>query len=139
RLQTEQQTGVEVKFLVNDKHFPPGFRPAFALKDGYLLLASSPQAIRRFGQAKTDPTKVPAAGPWLRLSLREIARFLKDRASVLAEPVAEKNGISKEEAVRRLDRLAASCQLFDRLELSRQVQSDRFSWLLHLRTAPPLK
>ena len=47
-LKKEMQDGVEVHYFVNDQRFPPGFRPAFAAKDGYLLLASSPEAVRRF-------------------------------------------------------------------------------------------
>ena len=43
---------VEIKYLANDKAYPPGLQPAFALKGGYLVLASSPEAIRRF----TPPT-----------------------------------------------------------------------------------
>ena len=30
---------------MNDKVFPPGFRPSFAVVKGYLVLATSPEAI----------------------------------------------------------------------------------------------
>src|SRR5262249_26548574 len=39
------QNGIEIQYLANDKVFPSGLQPAFALKEGYLLLASSPEAI----------------------------------------------------------------------------------------------
>ena len=47
-LHTEMQDKVEVKYFVEDKNLPVGFRPAFAMKDGYLVVASSPAAIRLF-------------------------------------------------------------------------------------------
>ncbi len=56
-LESEDGT-TTITSLVNDKLFPAGCRPSFALKGGYLLLASNPDAIRRF----TPPTAAPMAG-----------------------------------------------------------------------------
>src|SRR5207253_2453506 len=48
RLQTAMQGKVEVKYLTSDKFFPAGLQPACALKDGFLIFATSPDAIADF-------------------------------------------------------------------------------------------
>jgi hypothetical protein len=54
-LKTETVAVGTITSLVNEKGFPPGFQPSFALTGGYFVLASSPDAIRRF----TPPVAVP--------------------------------------------------------------------------------
>jgi hypothetical protein len=56
-LHRETRDGCTLTYLTNDREFPKGLRPAFALKEGYLLLGSSPEAIGRF---RAGP--LPAAG-----------------------------------------------------------------------------
>jgi hypothetical protein len=141
RLRTVLQDQVEVKYLVNEEKFPPGFQPAFALKEGYLVLASSPAAIRRLRPATQAPNKEPTAAefPLLRLSVPEVSRYLKDRRAPLLDHVAEKNRISSEEAGQRLDGLLAALQLFDRVELGERADTDRVILTLRVRTTVPLK
>lgn len=50
-----QDGDVTITSLVNDKGFPPGVRPSFAMKGGYLVVAGDPDAIRRFRPPTTDP------------------------------------------------------------------------------------
>jgi hypothetical protein len=140
-LKTVTQDKVEVKYLANDRGFPPGLQPAFAFKSGYLVLASSPAALRRFNPPASAGSAITPGGevPLVRLSVRELCRFLKDRRQMLAVPVAEKHKLSREEAGLRLDRLVSSLQLFDRLELSRRVTPGQVTLVLRLRTAQPLK
>lgn len=57
----DDATGVEVTSLVNEKGFPPGFRPSFALTRGYLVLATSPDAVKKFRPPAADAA--PKAGP----------------------------------------------------------------------------
>lgn len=138
-LKDDLQDKVQVKYLTNDKLFPPGMRPAFAFKEGYLLLASSPEAIKRFQPAKpsgtsSDRNEVPV----MRASLGELARFIKDRRSALAAAISAQNKITEEEAGLRLDNLAMSLQLFDRLDLLQHFSTNQASLILRLRTAFPL-
>jgi hypothetical protein len=135
------QGGVEVQYLSNVKSFPPGLQPAAALKDGYLVLASSPEAIRGFhARSSAEVPATPAAEvPVLRFSALELRRYLQGRREVLAAHVAEKEHISKEEAGRRLDRLVAGLQPFDRLDLSQRSAPGQFSLILRVRTAQPLR
>src|SRR5262249_16622093 len=48
QLKNTVQDKVEITYLANDKLFPRGVQPAFTLKDGYLIVASSPAAIAGF-------------------------------------------------------------------------------------------
>src|SRR5207253_7839933 len=48
RLKTVAQGPVDVRVIDGATFLPSGFRPAFAWKDGYLIFASSPDAIQRF-------------------------------------------------------------------------------------------
>jgi hypothetical protein len=63
-LRKDKDGDTTITVLVNDKGFPPGFRPAFAVKGGYLIVASDPDAIRRFrpptGEPKPDGEVVMA-------------------------------------------------------------------------------
>jgi hypothetical protein len=133
-LKTTFQDKVEVKYLKNDKAFPPGFRPAFALKEGYLVVASSPEAVRTFGKGGQKEPEGKSV-PLLRMSLGEWARFLKGRREPLVKHLAQKDDISREEAGRRLDGLLWGLSLFDRLELSQQTGDGLATWTLLLGPA----
>lgn len=129
---------VEVRYFVQDRLFPPGFQPAFAMKDGYLVLASSPEAIRRFG---------PTAGgafssgefPLLRISFQALRGYLKERREPLLDYVVEKKQLTREEAARRLDGLLAGLQLFDRLELTQRTSAGQVTLALRARPAQPFR
>src|SRR5262249_17824788 len=128
----------EVKYFVNDQLFPPGLQPAYALNDGYLVLASSPDAVRRF--ATTSPTRRPATEefPLLRMSLKELRQFVQDRREPLGQAIADKNQISKEDAAARLDALVVGLQLCDRLELVQRAGAGQTLLTLRFQTVKPL-
>ena len=56
---------VKVRHVQGDRTFPPGIQPAFALKAGYLVLASAPEEVRRFkvGPGIADGAGVPLDAP----------------------------------------------------------------------------
>ncbi len=137
---------MEGSYLANDKEFPPGFQPTFALKEGFLVLASSPAAIRRFelrpatargGEAPAEPRDIPL----FRMSLRDIAKYLSAHESALAEHIAKKNQghpVSKEEIAHKLADLTQICQLFNRIELVQRSDSGKLTLALRIQTAIPL-
>jgi hypothetical protein len=139
-LRSVMQDKTEVKYLENERGFPPGLRPAFALQNGYLVLASSPEAVRRFGAA-AEGAGAPASGdvPLLRISFKDLRRFVQERHAPLAQEIAEKNHLSKEDAVKRLDGLLLGLQPLDRLELSQRAADGQVTFTLRVRTALPLK
>jgi hypothetical protein len=132
-----RQDRTEVRYLAGEGAFPPGVQPAYALKDGYLVFASSPEAVRRFGPASSS--KSSGEVPLLRLSARGLREYLAERREALVPLAAEKHGLSKEEAGRRLDGLVAGLRLLDRVEISQSSEAGRLSLTLRLQTAQPLK
>lgn len=137
-LKTMTQDKVEVKYLGSERGQAAGLQPAFALKDGYLVLASVPEAVGRFQLVERE---LPKGGdiPLLRVSIKEIRRFAKDRLDDLSSHVAEKHELSKDEARQRLEKVLATAELFDRLDLSRRTAPGRVTIALQLRTAAALR
>jgi hypothetical protein len=132
---------VEVRHLIGEKAFPPGLQPAFAYKDGYLLVASSPQAIRSFG-ANGPPHPVGASAreiPLLRLSFAALGQFLKDRQAALTPYLAEKSRLAPGEVARKIQNLIDGIALFDRLDLAHYSAHNQHSVVLRIRTSQPLR
>jgi hypothetical protein len=136
-LKSVKQDKVEVRFLTGGD-LPLGLEPAFALDNGYLVLASSPEAIRRFHAV--SPAKLDAADvPLLRMSFKAVRDYLKERRDPIVAAVAEKNQIDKQEAAKKLDGLLAVLQWVDRLDLSQQSETGQVTFTLRLQTALPLR
>jgi hypothetical protein len=136
-LKTMQQDKLEVKYFVNDKRFPPGFQPAYAIKEGYLLLASSPESVRSFKiGARSDAGEET---PLLRASLTALRSYLKDRREPLVNYLAEKNQLKPEEVVRRLEGLRLGLQFFDRVELVQRSTPEQFTLTWRVKTSAPLR
>jgi hypothetical protein len=138
-LKTEHQDEVEVKYLAGDS-LPAGLNPAFALKDGYLVLASSPEAVRRFGRPAAEvPRDAGGPFPLLRLSLGELRRYVQERREPLAQATAEKNGMTPEEAEKRLNGLLLGLQFFDRAEVSHAAGDGQITLTLRLQPSRPFR
>jgi hypothetical protein len=134
RLKTVMQGDVEVKYLVNGKLFPVGFQPAFALKDGYLVVATSPRAVKAFAKVKTAAVSGGEV-PVLRVSLSGWAAFLNERREALTGFLAAKNGVSRSRAARHVQGLVWVLGLFDRLELTQKTGNGLAAWTLTLYPA----
>jgi hypothetical protein len=138
QLKTVKQDKVEVKYLENDQAFPPGFKPAFAVKDGYLLLTSAPEAVRAFSK-RSSAAPASSEVPLLRVSLREWGRFLKARRQPFTRYVADKDRTARDKAGKRLDGLLWALDLFERLELSQRTGDGLATWTLRLWPAESAK
>jgi hypothetical protein len=138
RLRTVQQDGVEVRFLAADQGLPPGLQPAFAWKEGFLVLASSPEAVRRFHAPKTEPP--PAAEvPLVRVALQGWAGYLRAYREPVAAFLADAHGQSLGEVHAKLDGLMASLEPFDVVELTQRTGPGRATLTLRLRTTARLQ
>jgi hypothetical protein len=126
----------EVRYLTGGS-FPPGWRPALALKGGYLVLASSPEAARRFAAPAAGAAPAGPA-PLLRVSFKGWRDYVKGRREGLAAALAGRDKVSPEEARRRLDTLHAGLGLLDRLEVLQGARAGQVTFSLRLRTAQPL-
>jgi hypothetical protein len=128
----------EVKYFSNDKTLPPGVQPAFAFKDGYLLVASSPDAIGRLN-LKAAPTEKQTEAPIFRLSLKHLRNYLTERREAVVATLAEQHHVPADEAGRRLDGLLLGLQFFDTVELVQRPEANQAVVTLRIRPARPLR
>jgi hypothetical protein len=122
QLKTVMQDKVEVKYLTDAKLFPPGFQPAFALKDGFLLFATSPEGIEQFRKHDGKPVVRAGETPMVRVSTRELAKLLQQRREHITQKVPEKN----------LENVVSLLSLFENLTLSQRSEPGQASWSIRL-------
>jgi hypothetical protein len=117
-----QDGKVRIKYLVQEQAFPPGFQPAYALKDGYLVIASTPAAIQRF-EAKAATENSPAAEiPLVRMSLRQWDAYLQKSQAPLVKFLAAKNQAPEADLNQQFDKLRMVLELLDKVEIVHQTQ-----------------
>jgi len=133
RLESVVQDKIEISYLSSGKVFPTGLQPAVALKEGYLVLASTPEAIRLF-HAQEKTAEAGSTVPLLRLSVPELGRFLQARREALSGLLAERNHISSEAAQQWFDKLQRSLALFDGLEVTQRADAGQILLTVRLRT-----
>lgn len=126
-LRTTLQNGVRVRALIGEGVFPPGVQPCFALKEGYLVLATSPGELTRVRAAKTEGT-----APMLRMSLKRWRDYLQEKRDPLTTMLMTRENLTKEKALGKIEDLRSSLELFDRLELKVQTSPGLATFNLHL-------
>jgi len=137
-IKNEMQDKVDVRFLVSDKLFPVGVRPAYALKAGYLLFTSSPEVVNRF---EPKPAKEAPAGDALlmRASLVTLHGYLKERRETIAAFMVERHQVTKEEAGQRIDAWLAGLQFFQSVEMSQRSGPNHAVLTFRIKTTQPLR
>jgi hypothetical protein len=139
-LKTAEVDKQEVHYLSSAGGLPEGVRPACTLGNGYLVLSSSLDVLRRFLQ--TPPAPAPLAdapAPLVRISVKDWRSYLKDRHDAIAQFLAKKNRLSLGAAAQQLDNLLANLQFIDRLELRQRSAPGQVIFTLAVQTAQPLK
>jgi hypothetical protein len=136
-LRSQILDGTEIRYFANDKEFPPGFRPAFACRGGYLVVGSSPAAIGRL--ALRPSGQVSANSPFLKLLFPPLLAYLRERQEVLATYHGAHDGVNKAEALAGLERLTGVLELFDRLDVSSQSVPNGLAWSMRLKLVAPLR
>lgn len=131
RLQTMKQGTVEVRYLTSDKLFPLGFQPACALKDGFLIFATTPEAIADF-RLRPKPADEPKESMLLRVSAPELARLLEHRREHILSNLTDRQQMTQKEAKQNLENVIAILGLFDRVALSQHGEAGQASWSLRL-------
>jgi len=110
------------------------------LVDGYLLFASSPEVLRAFTTSPAGALELKIGEvPLLRMSVKDLRQFLKERHDALASYLAAKNDLPREEVSRKLGSLVEALQFVDRLEVSHRSQAGQVNLTLRLSLAYPLK
>jgi hypothetical protein len=128
RVNTLRQGAVEIKYLSHNKVFF-GLEPACALKEGYLLLASSPDAVARFGAAAA-PAAANAEDPLVRISSNELAKALRDYRQTAIDLIAANDPGSRTAAAQGLDSALSVLDLLGRVEIVRTAGSGQASFVL---------
>jgi hypothetical protein len=132
--------GQDIRYLAGDAALPPGIQPAFSLQHGYLLLGSSPEALRRVGARLTTRGPAPAGPvPLVRVSFKELRRYLSERQDAVVKFIAEKNQQTEAEVRQSLEGLLAGLEFVDSLELRHRPGDGQTVVQLVLRTAQPLR
>jgi hypothetical protein len=137
-LKTVVEDRIKVRYLQGDSTFPLGVRPAFVLKSGYLVLATSPAEIKAFKGGSASQAASNSV-PLLRLSLKDWRAYLKDRRDELAAALATQAGTTKDKSREKIDGLRTSLALFDRLELRQEVSKGQVTFRLTIQPTKPLK
>lgn len=129
----ETRDGHAVKSLTNPKGFPPGFQPSFGISRGYLVIASSPEAVRRFVPG------TPTDSPVVRLSAKELRAYLEKHGPAFAEFVARAGKRPLEEVKKEMATVAAALEVFDQIEFRHSAANDRIKMSVHIEFAKSLR
>lgn len=138
--QTTRQGDVEVSSFANDKRFPAGLQPAFAFRDGYLVLSSSPRAI---GQFAATPHREPALPneevPLVRLSVHGWRAYFNGRREALVKFLMDRSQLAQDQVERRLASVLAVLQFIERIELNQRTHQGQATLILRVKPAQPLR
>jgi hypothetical protein len=134
-LTDETRDGVTVRVLSNEARFPDGFRPSYALKQGHLVIASSPEGVHRFSVPAPGAS---ADGLMLRFSARHLRGYLTEHRAGVAGAVARWSGKSAEDVGRELDELTAVLEAFDRVEVRHSTGDGYFRLTMRIEFVEPL-
>ena len=139
RLRIEAQEGVEVR-VIEGEQLPPGLQPAFAWKGGYLVFASTPEAVQRFVPPTHSVAEVAgspeAEVPLMRLALQGWAGYLRTYRRPVAGYLADVHHLSAAEADARVARLVEGLELFDGVEVVQRTAPGRVVLTVRLKTLP---
>lgn len=131
RIHSEKQGSINVQYLTHASAFPPGFRPAFASKGGYIVVAGSPRTIASFEAPKGEATAVEEV-PIIRISVAACRDYLKTHRKPLAAFLAGAKGVDPGEFDHQLDSLMPILETVDRIELVQKSGPDRATFILRL-------
>jgi hypothetical protein len=122
--------------LTGTKAFPAGVRPSFAVRGGFLVLSTSPDAIRRF-RPPSDAAAARATGEAVvaRLSGAAVRGYLAEHREALALVL----GRNPSESLRTLDQLAELLEPLDRAELVVRGSETGLRLSVRVSTVRPLK
>ncbi|MFO0799052.1 MAG: hypothetical protein U0804_16410 [Gemmataceae bacterium] len=121
-----------VTTLSGEKAFPAGVRPAFAVKGGYLVLATSPDAVSRF---RPPSDAAPPAGEAViaRLSGPALRAYLREHRDALVRVIGDAD------AGRTFDQLAVLLEPVERADVVVRGTETGVRLAVRIRPVQPLK
>jgi hypothetical protein len=134
----EETDGDAVIKSLSGKGLPDGFRPCFALKGGYLLVSTSPDAIKAF-RAPTAKPQVGGDVPLARFGGTSTRAYLASGAPQLAQVLAAV-GVGEERAlIEQFGLFATVLEPVDQVELLVRGEASGMRLMLRTKTVKPLK
>jgi hypothetical protein len=125
--------------LVNEKGFPPGFRPSFAVVRGYLVMATSPEAIKRFDVSSGPAPAAQAHATLARLSGPRTRAYLHSHGPHLAKALSDL-GVAPEKTLReQLVALGAVLELVDSVTVIHRGSENGFQLAVRIKPTKPLE
>lgn len=124
--------------LVNERGFPPGVAPCFAVIEDHLILASSPVALQRLAQRLRPTSKGPTvtntsaspAWPVATFHVRRVQNYLQQRPEQLARSLAPLLGVEQKELKEYFRRLAVLVEPIESVQLLYERKEQRICWTL---------
>jgi hypothetical protein len=124
--------------LVNERGFPPGVAPCFAVIEDHLILASSPVALQRLAQRLRPTSKGPtvpntsASPAWsvATFHVRRVQNYLQQRPELLARSLAPFFGMEERELSEQFRRLAVLLEPIESLHVLYERKDQRMCWTL---------
>lgn len=135
----DPRSNAAITSLVNDKGFPPGFRPSFAIVRGYLLVATSPDAIKRFEPPSVAPPLAKGSRTVARLSGTASRAYLLAHGPQLAKFLADLGVGPEKTLVEQLANLADVLELIDSARIVLRGDDSGLTIAAHIVFAKPLK
>ncbi len=136
-LREEKDGDAVIKSLTGDA-FPAGVRPCFALKGGYLVVSTSPDAIKAF----KVPTGTPKPGgevPLARFSATAARDYLTTHGPALAKLLSAAGAGEAKELAQQLAALALVLEPVEKVELLARGDATGLKVMLRVKTVKPLK
>ncbi len=135
-LREEKDGDTIIKSLVGDG-LPPGFRPCFALKGGYLLISTSPDAIKAF-RAPAEP-KPGGEVPFARFNAAAARAYLASNGPAVAKLLSAAGAGDEKALVQQIEMLAGALEPVEKVELLATGNATGMKLTLRVTPAKPLK
>ncbi len=136
-LRDEKDGDVVIKSLSGDA-FPAGMRPCFALKGGYLVMSTSPEAIKAF-KAPTGDLKPGGEVPLVRFNAASARDYLTSHGPALAKVLSTAGAGDAKELGQQLDALALVLEPVEKVELIARGDPSGLKVMLRVKLVKPLK
>ncbi len=134
RVETVEDNKTSIKALVNES-FPANFRPSFASKDGFLLLADSPSTVKQF--AMPGEKRSFEETPILRLSAIAWKNYLGAHKTEVASFLAKRTERPVTTIVQQIDELCSNLNAIDRVEVVISGKRESATLTMRLKMVQP--
>jgi hypothetical protein len=136
-VRTELLDGKELTTINNEKVFPPGFRPSFGVKEGFLVVGGTPEALKRFA-APSRSDESTRESPVVRVSGAAVRGYLQEHGEAFGKWFARLHEKPEDEVVGDLRKFADLLEPIDRVEVLVRGDEKRFGLAVRVKLVKPL-